>query len=127
MKRTLLVLNTAMAVGSAVSAVIGVLHPTFVLSTETEPSAGLQMYAQAYAARAVPLAVALVHLLRREHRALVPVLAVAGVAQLGDLYIGVDRGVTGMAVGATLAAATHLGTAWWLTRRTVTPALGSAV
>ncbi|MFD8688216.1 hypothetical protein [Streptomyces sp. NPDC059651] len=116
-----------MAVGSAVSALIGVLHPTFVLSADTEPNAGLQLYAQAYAVRAVPLAVALVHLLRREHRTLVPVLAVAGAAQLGDLYIGIDQGVTGMAVGATLAAATHLGTAWWLIRRTVTPALGSAV
>lgn len=126
MRRTLLGLNAAMAAGSAAAAVIGVLHPSLVLPAGTEPTAGLRMYAQAYAVRAVPLAAALVYLLRGEHRALLPVLAVAGVAQLGDAYIGITRGVTGMAVGGTLAAATHLGTAWWLTRRTGAPVLGSA-
>ncbi|MEU1491292.1 hypothetical protein ABZ456_13665 [Streptomyces sp. NPDC005776] len=126
MRRTVLVLNAAMAVGSAVSAVIGVLHPTLVLPAGTEPTAGLRMYAEAYAVRAVPLAVVLIHLLRREHRALVPVLAVAGVAQLGDLYIGIDQGISGMAVGGALGAALHLATASWLSRRRGTGTLRTA-
>lgn len=126
MRRMVLGANAAMAVGSAVSAVIGVLHPTLVLPAGTEPTAGLKMYAQAYAVRAVPLAAALVYLLRTEHRALVPVLAVAGVAQLGDAYIGIDQGITGMAVGGTLSAVVHLASARWLTRRTGAPALGNA-
>ncbi|NED88874.1 hypothetical protein G3I76_53480 [Streptomyces sp. SID11233] len=125
MRRTLAVLNVAMAAGSAVAAVIAVARPPLLLPAGTEPTAGLQVYAEAYAVRAVPLAAALVYALKGERRALVPVLAVAGAAQLGDAYIGVSRGVTGMAVGGTLAAATHLGTAWWLIRRTGAPALGS--
>lgn len=126
MRRTLAGLNVAMAAGSAVAAVIAVARPTLLLPAGTEPTAGLQVYAEAYAVRAVPLAAALVYALRGERRALVPVLAVAGAAQLGDAYIGVSRGVTGMAVGGTLAAATHLGTACWLIRRTGAPAPGSA-
>ncbi|MHC3818468.1 hypothetical protein [Streptomyces sp. DT9] len=126
MRRTLTGLNVAMAAGSAVAAVIAVARPTLLLPAGTEPTAGLQVYAQAYAVRAVPLAAALVYALQGERRALVPVLAVAGAAQAGDAYIGVSRGVTGMAVGGTLAAATHLGTAWWLIRRTGAPAPGGA-
>ncbi|WP_327337211.1 hypothetical protein OG384_13770 [Streptomyces sp. NBC_01324] len=126
MRRTLAGLNVAMAAGSAVAAVIAVARPTLLLPAGTEPTTGLQVYAQAYAVRAVPLAAALVYALKGERRALVPVLAVAGAAQAGDAYIGVSRGVTGMAVGGTLAAATHLGTAWWLIRRTGAPAPGGA-
>ncbi|MFG2674382.1 hypothetical protein [Streptomyces sp. NPDC048445] len=126
MRRTLAGLNVAMAAGSAVAAVIAVARPTLLLPAGTEPTAGLQVYAQAYAVRALPLAAALVYALKGERRALVPVLAVAGAAQAGDAYIGVSRGVTGMAVGGTLAAATHLGTAWWLIRRTGAPAPGGA-
>ncbi|MFF3174859.1 hypothetical protein ACFVQ0_19825 [Streptomyces sp. NPDC057900] len=117
MRRTPAVLNVAMAAGSAVAAVIAVARPTLLLPAGTEPTAGLQTYAEAYAVRAVPLAAALVYALKGERRALVPVLAVAGAAQLGDAYIGARRGVTGMAVGGTVAAATHLGTAWWLIRK----------
>ncbi|MFF1920562.1 hypothetical protein ACFVW8_08285 [Streptomyces sp. NPDC058221] len=126
MRRTLVGLNVAMAAGSAVAAVIAVARPTLLLPAGTDPTAGLHVYAEAYAVRAVPLAAALVYLLKGERRALVPVLAVAGAAQLGDACIGAGRGVTGMAVGGTLAAATHLGTAWWLTRRTGTPVVGTA-
>ncbi|MFI6651239.1 hypothetical protein ACIBI8_26995 [Streptomyces sp. NPDC050529] len=124
MRRSLIVLNAAMAAGSAAAAVIGVVRPTLLLPPGTEPTAGLQVYAQAYTVRAVPLAAALGYLLRGERRGLVPVLAVAGAAQLGDAYIGISRGIPGMAVGGTLAAGVHLTSAWWLTRRTGTPALG---
>ncbi|MEU1365550.1 hypothetical protein ABZ454_05375 [Streptomyces sp. NPDC005803] len=117
MRRMVLGLNAAVAAASAAAAVVGVLHPTLVLPAGIEPTAGLRMYAQAYAVRAVPLAAALVYLLRGERSALVPVLAVAGVAQLGDVYIGLDQGIAGMAVGGTLSAGVHLTSAWWLARR----------
>lgn len=126
MRRALTGLNAVMAAGSAAAAVIGVVRPTLLLAPGTETTAGLQVYAQAYAVRAVPLAAALAYLLRGESRALVPVLTVAGAAQLGDAYIGISRGVTGMAVGGTLAAGVHLTSAWWLTRRTGQRALPGA-
>ncbi|MEU1467013.1 hypothetical protein ABZ434_02115 [Streptomyces sp. NPDC005761] len=118
MRRTLIVLNAAMAAASAAAAVIGVVRPTLLLPPGTEPTAGLQVYAEAYAVRAVPLAAALACLLRGERRGLVPVLAVAGAAQLGDAYIGISKGIPGMAVGGALAAGVHLASVGWLTRRT---------
>ncbi|WP_168712637.1 hypothetical protein [Streptomyces sp. A0958] len=104
----------------------GQRFPTLLLPPGTEATDGLRTYAELYAARALPLAAALAHVLRTEHRALAPVLAVAGAAQLGDAYIGVERGITGMAAGGTLAAAVHLASAWWLTRRTGGEALRPA-
>ncbi|WP_326670399.1 hypothetical protein [Streptomyces sp. NBC_01257] len=126
MRRSLTVLNAALAAGSAAAAVIGVVRPALLLPPGTEPTAGLRVYAEAYAVRAVPLAAALGYLLRGERRGLVPVLAVAGAAQLGDACIGITRGIPGMAVGGTLSAGVHLASAWWLTRRTGAAALGSA-
>ncbi|MCX4847569.1 hypothetical protein [Streptomyces sp. NBC_00893] len=92
--------------------------------------------ALASAARAVPLAAVLLHVLREDarhgntrhedtrhgnarhedHRALLPVLTVAGAAQLGDAAIGVGQGIAGMAVGGSVGAVVHLASAWWLSR-----------
>ncbi|WP_040698909.1 hypothetical protein [Nocardia vinacea] len=54
-------------------------------------------YAQAYAARAIPLGAALLFsLTNRRKRALLPLLAMSGVVQLGDVAIGAIHGIPGM-------------------------------
>jgi hypothetical protein len=74
----------------------------------------MSTYVNAYAARQVPLtAVTLVLLCLDDRRGLVPVLAVAGLAQAGDSAIGVQQRNKRMAVSAGLCATLHLASAWW--------------
>jgi len=115
MRRVVLGLNAAMTLGSAAAAVIGVARPTLIPGPGTEATIGLDTYARLYAVRAVPLAAALGWMLFRGHgRGLAPVLAVAGIAQLGDAAIGVDRKITGMAAAGSVGALVHLTSLWWL-------------
>jgi hypothetical protein len=117
MRRKVLLVNAAMAVLSAGSAVLAMANPTILSAAGTEATDDLAMYAQAYGVRAVPLAAALLYLVaRRTDTGLVPLLAVAGAAQLGDAVIGLDQGITGMAIGGTVGATIHLTSAWWLSR-----------
>ncbi|WP_406296600.1 hypothetical protein OG948_13730 [Embleya sp. NBC_00888] len=117
MRRAVLLLNAVMALGSAGSAVLGMVDPGILSVPGTEVSDGMDMYAQAYGVRAIPLAAGLLYLLaRRADRGLTPILIVAGVAQLGDAVIGIEQGITGMAIGGTLGATVHLASAWWLSR-----------
>ncbi|MFI1380789.1 hypothetical protein [Embleya sp. NPDC020886] len=127
MRRAVLLVNAAMALGAAGSAVLGMVDPGILSGSGAEVSDGMRMYAQAYGVRAVPLAAGLLYLLaRRTDRGLIPILAVAGAAQLGDAVIGIEQGITGMALGGTLSATVHLASAWWLTRPTATaPTLGA--
>ncbi|MET8870579.1 hypothetical protein [Nocardia sp. NPDC004604] len=88
-----------------------VIDPTLAVTGGAD-SPSVDMYAQAYAARAVPLGAALLFSLTSRHkRGLLPLLTVSGAVQLGDVAIGATQGIPGMMVGGTVLALIHLATA----------------
>ncbi|MDH6132937.1 hypothetical protein P3T37_002323 [Kitasatospora sp. MAA4] len=114
---TLLAANALAALVSAGSSVAGVLRPGLALPKGEPVTVGTDLYARAYAARAVPLGLAAALLAATGTKAAVwPVLAVAGLAQVGDSAIGARHRNAGMALGAGAFAVLHLVSAWWLAR-----------
>ncbi|MFJ1705874.1 hypothetical protein [Kitasatospora sp. NPDC088346] len=112
--RLLLAANAVFAAVSAAFCVAAALDPGLLLP---DAGTGAGSYALAYAARQLPLSGALVLLLARGRRsAPVPLLAVSGVAQLGDALLGLGSGIPGVAAGGGVGAALHLATAWHLRR-----------
>ncbi|MFF5213067.1 hypothetical protein [Streptosporangium sp. NPDC000396] len=113
---TLAVVN---GLGAAVSmgfSVAGMIDPALV-APGSEVTSTIDLYAQAYGARALPLGAAILFLLAtRSKGGLIPMLAVAGVVQAGDCLIGATRGTAGMALGGGTLAAVHLVSVWWLAR-----------
>jgi hypothetical protein len=101
----------AVATGAAMAfGVVALVDPTALTDAGTSTSA-VDMYAQFYAARAIPLGAALlVSLFSRHKRGLLPLLAVSGAAQFGDLLVGAAQGVPGMIIGGGTVAAVHLAT-----------------
>ncbi|MCX4688940.1 hypothetical protein OG401_32380 [Kitasatospora purpeofusca] len=112
----------ANAAGAAVSmafSAAGLLSPALALSGGADPVTPLaDLYAQLYAARALPLGAVLLHqlLIGRTGRALAPLLLVSGVVQVADAAIGASSHNPGMVVGGTVLAALHLGLAARLAR-----------
>ncbi|MFI9589730.1 hypothetical protein [Nonomuraea sp. NPDC052265] len=118
MNKPLVALNVVAAAGAMVSGVLALVDPAIILPAGAEVSGGVSLYAQAYAARALPLGAALLWAMTAKGRpALVPLLVTSGVVQVADVAIGLAQGQPGMAVGGTTAAAIHLLSAWALTRR----------
>ncbi|GAA2147729.1 hypothetical protein GCM10009760_38930 [Kitasatospora kazusensis] len=116
--RALLIANVGGALLSVGSSIAGLLDPGLALAHGSAVTAGVDFYAQAYAARAVPLGAALVQqlLFGRTSRALTPLLLVSGVVQLADAAIGLTAHNPGMVVGGSALAVLHLATAARLTR-----------
>ncbi|MFH9348139.1 hypothetical protein [Kitasatospora sp. NPDC017646] len=114
----LLVANAVAALVSAGSSVAGVLRPGLALPTGVPLNTGTDLYARAYAVRAVPLglAAALLLLTGAPHGAAWPMLLVAGLAQVGDSAIGARYRNRGMTYGAGACAVLHLATAVWIAR-----------
>ncbi len=114
--RWLVALNALGALIAAGFSIAALLAPWMALSgSVATPLAAL--YAQVYAARAIPLgAVTLALLARRSWPALGPVLLIAGLAQLGDALSGAANGVPRMVLGGGFLAVLHLGSAWWAGR-----------
>lgn len=117
--RALTVLNLLAAFMATASAVLAFVDPT-ILGAPTVDS-WLELYAQAYVVRSVPIglavgAVLLVPALRTRPAMLVT-LAVAGLAQVGDIAIGAAHGIAGMAIGATVGAVIHLVSAAVIARK----------
>ncbi|WP_063047220.1 hypothetical protein [Nocardia pseudovaccinii] len=104
----------ANAVGAGVAmafSVAALIDPNLVI-TGSADSPGVDLYAQAYAARAIPLGAALLFsLTSRRKRGLLPLLTVSGAVQLGDVAIGAAQGIPGMMVGGSVLALIHLATA----------------
>jgi hypothetical protein len=119
--RTLLILNALGALIAAGFSLAAVLVPDLVLPGGPPASALAVLYAEAYAARAIPLGAVTLVLLARSSRGLAPMLLVGGLAQLGDLVIGVQVGRLNMVLGGGLLAVIHLGSAWWLLRAAQPP------
>ncbi len=113
----LLVANVVAALVSVGSSIAGVLRPGLALAPGEAVNAGTDLYARAYAVRAVPLGLATAAvLLSGAHAAAWPMLVVAGLAQVGDSAIGAQRRNPGMTFGAGAFAVLHLASAWWLAR-----------
>ncbi|WP_051393538.1 hypothetical protein [Glycomyces arizonensis] len=101
-------LNLVLATGTAVSALLALWRPELLLNG-TPAEAGAGFYAAAYAARAIPLGMAIALLAgARGLRPLEPLLLVGAVAQLGDFAIAAAVANPGMAIGSALCAAGHL-------------------
>ncbi|MFI6953099.1 hypothetical protein ACIBJI_06435 [Nocardia sp. NPDC050408] len=111
LSRSAIIVN-AIGAGAAVAfSVAALVDPTLAISGSAD-SPGLDLYAQAYAARAIPLGAALLFsLASRSKRALLPLLTVSGAVQLGDVAIGATQGIPGMVVGGSALALIHLATA----------------
>ncbi len=105
----LALLNSVMAAASVIAAAAALLRPGLLAPSGTGGDAD-RFYPAMYAARAVPLGVvvACVVWLTPVYPLTQLVLAVAALAQLGDVVIGIVRRQLGMAGGALVAAACHL-------------------
>ncbi|MER8182219.1 hypothetical protein [Kitasatospora sp. NPDC094015] len=104
--RTLLIANAAFAAVSALACLLAVASPALLLP---DAGAGADFYAEAYAARQLPLSAAILLLVATgRRRGLLPLLAVSAVAQLGDALLGITHGNPGMTIGATVGTALHL-------------------
>lgn len=113
----LLAVNALVALGGAAASLAGVRRPGLILPAGQAVTVGAEVYVRAYAARAVPLgAVTALVLLLGPAAAQWPLLTVAGLAQAGDLAIGLRQRNTGMAIGSAVGAVLHLATAWWSAR-----------
>lgn len=116
--RVFTAVNLVAAALSTASALIALAAPGVLSGGETAP--GVEFYAQAYAARAVPIGLAVFALLLvpalRTRPAALLVLSVAGLAQVGDLAIGAVQGIPGMMAGSAIGAIAHLASAAWLIR-----------
>jgi len=108
--------NALAALLSAGSSVAGVLRPGLALTAGEPVTAGVHLYARAYAARALPLGVATAAAVWTGAAAAGPLLLVSGLAQVADSAIGFRRRNLGMGIGAGACAVLHLVSAWWVTR-----------
>lgn len=110
----LIIVNLVPVAASLAFAMIGLLDPVLLLPAHAHPSDGARYYGEFYAARALPLGIALaIVLLRtrpdsRNQGMLGVLLLVAGFAQIGDAAIGGAWGTTSL-YGGIFAAFIHLG------------------
>ncbi|SDM47782.1 hypothetical protein SAMN04487766_10322 [Actinomyces ruminicola] len=107
----LALLNSVMGAVSVIAAAAALLRPGLLVPSGTGTDVDRdRFYPAMYAARAVPLGVVVAVIVWLTP--LCPltqlVLAMAALAQLGDVAIGVARRQPGMAGGAAVAAAIHL-------------------
>ncbi|MFI9159570.1 hypothetical protein [Kitasatospora aureofaciens] len=111
--KPLVIANAAGAVLSMASCAAGLINPGIGLPKGEPVTGGVRFYAEAYAARALPLGAVLLHQLVRGRGgpALPAVLLLAGAVQAGDAAIGVRTRNPGMALGAGALALLHLETA----------------
>ncbi|QHO91195.1 hypothetical protein CWT12_07505 [Actinomyces sp. 432] len=105
----LALLNSVMAAASVIAAAAALLRPGLLAPSGTGDDAD-RFYPAMYAARAVPLGVvvAMVVWLTPVYPLTQLVLAIAALAQLGDVASGIARRQPGMAGGTVVAAACHL-------------------
>lgn len=110
--------NGAAALLSVGASLLALVKPDVLLPTGSEATPLVTFYAQAYAARALPIGAAVLALLAGRDRGGLPaVLAVAGLAQAGDALIGAGLHNPGMVAGSSVGAVIHLVSAYRLRAR----------
>ncbi|MBM2623610.1 hypothetical protein JIG36_49800 [Actinoplanes sp. LDG1-06] len=114
------VLNVISAVISAGFGVLALIDPSLLPGVGPEPD---RDFATLYAVRAIPIAVALCWVVLADLRRSVPILLIAGVAQFGDLVVGLATGRPTMIAGPAIATVIALGSAWLIHTRTRRPAV----
>jgi hypothetical protein len=119
----LIVLNVLSALISMVFGVLALVHPSANPGVSDPLSRDATFYAAMYGARAVMIGAAVCWLAFGERRRLLPILALAGLVQAGDVIIGVVAGQPSMVAGALTATIIHLGSCWLLRRTAVDAAL----
>ncbi|MBB5918810.1 hypothetical protein BJY24_007722 [Nocardia transvalensis] len=93
-------------------------RPALITRSREPETPDVTFFTRAYATRALPLsAVTLAMLASGTDDGLVPLLTVAGAAQIGDGLIGIARRNWPMTAGCAVATAVHLGSAWWIGAR----------
>ena len=108
------VLNVIAATVSTVSSLLTVVQPQ-IMSKSREVSAGERLFAQMYAARAVPLGVvtaAVPFVAPSDITSVRLVLMAAMAVQIVDAGIGIRRREVSMVIGPSIAAIVHGLTAW---------------
>ena len=116
-------LNVLSALISAVFGVLALVHPAANPGISDQPSRDAVFYAAMYGVRSLLIGAAVCRLAFGDRRRLLPMLALAGFVQAGDVIIGATAGQPGMAAGALVGTLVHLGS-WWLLRR---PAIDAAL
>jgi hypothetical protein len=117
----LIVLNVLSALVSMVFGVLALVHPSANPGVSDSLSRDATFYAAMYGARSLVIGAAVCWLVFGERRRLLPILALAGLVQVGDVIIGAVAGQPGMAAGALTGTIIHLGSCWLL-RHTVVDA-----
>ncbi|MFE0508428.1 hypothetical protein [Streptomyces sp. NPDC058964] len=117
-RAVLVAANSLASLTSAGFCIAGMIRPGLALPKGMAVNGGTHLYANAYGARAIPLAAVTLALFAVGDRSTVaPVLAVAGLAQTGDFAIGLQQRNNGMAISAGLLGVLHLASAWWFHMR----------
>jgi hypothetical protein len=120
-KTWLVAINVVSAVISAVFGVLALVDPSANPGATGVPSRDATFYAAMYGVRAVLIAAAVCWLALADRRTgphrLIPVIALAGIVQVGDAVIGTVAHNPSMVAGAIVGAVIHLGSAALLLRR----------
>ncbi|MGC5246725.1 hypothetical protein ACPXB3_07340 [Gordonia sp. DT219] len=100
--------NVLAALASAGFAMVALTAPARL--TGGEVTASVRYYSQMFAARSLPIAAAVVVAMavNPNTAAVIVILAVAGVSQVGDVVIGIATKTAGMVAGAGICALIHL-------------------
>jgi len=107
MRRPLLALNAFVSTASIVSAVLSLFRPS-MLSNSPEALAGEVFFARMYAARAVPLGIALVFIPYRASRVTSgSVVLLGALIQLLDVGVAIASGIRRMVFGALVGTIAH--------------------
>jgi hypothetical protein len=116
--KVFVIVNGLAALVAMASSAAALANPALGLPAGSDVTPGVDFYAQAYAARALPLGAAvLLALASKSKRGLAPLLVVAGLVQVGDCVIGLAQHNAGPVIGGSALAAIHLASAWQLTRQ----------
>jgi hypothetical protein len=122
----LIVLNVLSALISMVFGVLALVHPSANPGISDPLSRDATFYAAMYGGRSLVIGAAVCWLAFGERRRLLPILALAGLVQVGDVIIGTVTGQPSMVAGASAATIVHLGSYWLLRRPVVDATLAAA-
>ena len=114
MHTVILVITTLSSIATIIAAIIALIKPG-MMSRSATITHGERFYAAMYASRALPLGLlTVVAPFTFNGSALQLVFAVASLAQIGDVIIGLKKQEWGMVIAPAVLAAIYLAAAWFL-------------